>query len=126
MDELEDAMLFVRENGMAEFVPNHPHYEFDRSDESVLLIPLTEIAPVIRSRVPRLDNARGISVLDGFQSGSQLPQIFVIANTDPCSTHRYRLLDGYHRMYLSLAVGYLSIPAEVFPDNRHLFENLRV
>ncbi|MFJ2710907.1 hypothetical protein ACIOZM_08435 [Pseudomonas sp. NPDC087346] len=126
MDELDEASAFVRENGAADFVPDYPHYEFDRLKGSVLVIAMSDIGPVTRCRLPRFDNVRGRDVLDGFRGRIPLPPIRVIKNDEPCGPHPYKLQDGFHRLYLSIAVGYQSIPVEVVPDNRHLFAGLDV
>lgn len=115
MSEVEEAKKFIVENGAGSFVPDQAHYNFDRSNEKIAVLELASIAPVTRACRPFFDPARGISILEGFQNGNLIEHIRVLENEDPQSPYPYQLYDGFHRLYLSRAVGFSSIPAEIFP-----------
>jgi len=73
---------------------------------------LSDVRPPRRAPgVPGLVRERAVALLGGFQSKTPLPPIVAYAVPDP--PFAYRLGEGYHRYYLSLAVGFTHVPAVI-------------
>ena len=115
------------EAGMVGFVPSADAYP--HADDSLLVIeacPRAEVAPIIR--VPSVvkdahgfDRVRLVRVLSGLRSGAVLPPVDVVKL--PRATEegfRYRLIDGFHRFYGSMAAGFTHIPGSIVPNWRNL------
>jgi hypothetical protein len=127
-EKLEDDWLVTGGMGWlvlaraAQFVPSSPAYIVDRSsckDQRVRLIAICDIGPVCRSPGVPYFNAsaergltakeRVIQILQAFVSGVALPPVELVET--PVDKHPFKLTDGVHRLYLSLAVGFTHIPA---------------
>jgi hypothetical protein len=104
--------------GMSGFEPTTAGY---RSTATAVLIPLTAIEPVPRfSTHPKdwhgFERTRLIHLLKRFVAGEEvdpvplfLLPVFEFAN----SPYRYRVLDGFHRFYGSIAAGFSHLSAVI-------------
>jgi hypothetical protein len=89
-----------------------------RAALETIVRPIAEIEPLDMSGRKHnsacgLDPERTICVLRGFVSGSKLPPIEIFENPD--HGYRFRLRDGAHRFYASIAAGYHEIPTVIQP-----------
>jgi hypothetical protein len=114
--EIPDEWWF--EAGMADFVPLGPAY---RSIAAATLIPLRAIEPPFRFPESPLDwhgfdRVRLICILSGFVKGDEIKPVPVVelppADVPP-APFRYRVRDGVHRFYASVAAGFQCLPAVV-------------
>lgn len=89
-----------------------------RSFPTAKIILLAEIEPPLRYRTHPKDwngfeKARLVSLLKAMATGVELPPV-PIAELPvfdfPQSPYRFRVRDGYHRFYASLAAGFSSLP----------------
>jgi len=114
--EFEIPDEWWNEAGMAEFNRNSPAY---RSKEAAGLIRLSDIEPPFRFRAHELsfrgfNRERLIAVLRGIATGDDIPPVPLktILTDDELlgPPFRYRVRDGYHRYYASVAVGFEFLP----------------
>jgi hypothetical protein len=93
-----------------------------RSHPDAVLLPLTEIEPPFRMiDYPKdfrgFDRARLISVFEGIAAGAVIEPVPVATlprGVFPFSEpFKYRVRDGYHRFYASIAAGFRFLPAVV-------------
>ena len=115
--ELPDAWL--AEAGLAGFRPSRPTYN---STAAAVLVPLQEIEPPYRGPdTPKdwrgFDRVRLVKVLQGFVAGAKIEPVPLrelpegdFVNPRP---YRYRVRDGYHRFYGSIAAGFESLPGVI-------------
>ena len=103
---------------MVDFTPVSRCYQ---SVETAAVVSLLQIEPPIRNPDVRpgwrgFDRPRLISVLQAIASGVELPPVplEVIANGHefPPAPFTYRVRDGFHRFYASIAAGFTHLPAE--------------
>jgi hypothetical protein len=116
--ELDGDWLVAAE--MSGFVPTSKAYRTSKSidkNATIREICIGDIGPVHRNVGIFRDSPAGIPVrervikiLRGFRSGDAIPPVKVVENK-PGSAHRYKLTDGTHRLYCSIAVGFTDIPA---------------
>ncbi len=111
--ELDDS--WRAEAGMDGFVPKTRAYRVNDervNGQKLYEIRIDEIKPVERNPgVPIFRNKKDvIRILRGFAAGSTIPPIEIVFEP-PNSKYRYRLVDGTHRLYCSLAAGFSHIPA---------------
>ena len=114
----DDEWLVAAE--MTGYVPASKAYRIGGSlceNASIQEICIEDIGPVHRGVGIFRDSSDGVSVrerllkiLRGFRSGDSIPPVKVVENR-PGSAHRYKLTDGTHRLYCSIAVGFTHIPA---------------
>ncbi len=107
------------EAGMNGFTPAGPSYA--SCDLATQIIPLREIEPPFRfPEHPKdfrgFDRTRLVLVLSGFVAGATIEPVPLAALPQPefpplpfC----YRVLDGVHRFYASVAAGYACLPGKV-------------
>ena len=119
--ELLDA--WWTEAGMGGFVPTSKAYRTDGGC-STQEVSISDIGPVIRcngvgtfrkdidNEIPARE--RVLKILRGFRQGSAIPPVEV-EEWKYSSTHRYKLTNGTHRLYCSLAAGFTHVPAVVNP-----------
>jgi len=115
--EISDEWLV--EAGIAGFVPATPSYF---STPRATLVPLTEVEPVARLLSCRkdldgFDRDRLIKLLKRFVASEvvdPVPMVRLPVLEFPSSPYRYRICDGFHRFYGSVAAGFQSLPATVF------------
>jgi hypothetical protein len=123
--DLEDCWLVAA--GAENFVRSSSAYIVDATscnDRHPGLIRIDEIGPVLRAPgVPYFNGSaeegltakeRVIRILRAFANGVALPPVEVVRTSS--DSHPFKLFDGTHRLYLSLAVGYTHIPAVERPD----------
>lgn len=113
--ELPDAWL-AEAGLLIGFSPSTPAY---RSEPDARLVPLREIEPPHRDPEYQkdwhgFDRERLIKVLRGFVDGEVIPPVPLLElQPHPDSIHlpyRYRVLDGFHRFYGSVAAGFQHLP----------------
>jgi hypothetical protein len=112
--EIPDAWL--AEAGMDGFTRSASAY---RSTAVAVLVPLREIEPPYR--VPELDwrdfdRSRLISVLKGIATGAEIapvPLLQLPPGDFPAAPYRYRVRNGFHRFYASIAAGFEQLPAVI-------------
>ncbi len=98
---------------MRNFTRTSPSYIVDArtlGSQKVCLIALTDVEPARRlPGIPIFNRSKSvICILQGFVSSSAIPPIKLVRTTGP---HPYKLADGVHRFYCSLAAGFTHIPA---------------
>jgi hypothetical protein len=101
--------------GMIGFVAADSAY---RSTAAAILIPLAAIEPVYRFTAhPKdwrgFDRARLISIFEGFVAGSEIEPVPLLELPDMDfrrAPYRYRVLNGFHRFYASIAAGFDHLP----------------
>jgi hypothetical protein len=113
------------EAGMRAFTKSSTAYRCDlaATNQRVCLIPITEIEPVSRAPgVPIFNPSswEGMSakdrvqrILKGFVQDVELPPVQLTKHTGQSP---FRLKDGVHRLYCSIAAGFTDIPAVNFID----------
>jgi hypothetical protein len=82
------------------------------AEQAFETVPLSEIEPPVRT-VAGLSfrKYKLMPVLFAFASPEcALPLVEVTKQTDAGHTYRYRVVNGYHRYYASVAVGYRELP----------------
>jgi hypothetical protein len=83
------------------------------SEIRVELVPINDIAPPMRDAGVAPFNAdRLLSVLSGIATGDTLPAVLG-QPTAPGAAHRIELVDGFHRFYVSAALGCARLPVAV-------------
>jgi hypothetical protein len=109
--EIEISDEWWAEAGMEGFVRKCGAYYVDQGMyPKVREVSIEDVGPVYRAHnVPILTRERVICVLRGFRAGASIPPVqIVVARSTP---HMYKLTDGTHRLYCSLAAGFSNIPA---------------
>ena len=113
--EFEILTEWWTEAGMTGFVPSGTAYH---STSSATLVPLRQVEPPFRFPEHPLDSNgfsrdRLISILRGFVDGAQIEAVLVVAlptmEFTP-ATFGYRVCNGLHRFYASVAAGYSRLP----------------
>jgi hypothetical protein len=98
---------------MPDFKPASEYYPCGQRDGDVQIVPLADIEPLKRNLgVSLFEKCRMVPVLFAFQSRfCDLPPIELHPNG--AGQFRYRVSNGCHRYYASIAAGYTHIPALV-------------
>lgn len=129
---------WLAEAGMDTFTPTATAY---RSTADAVLVPLHKIEPPNRVKTclnhwRGFDRTRMISVMKGIATGAeieaipvvQLPEIDNRLVPTPLRYHTYcyRVRDGFHRFYASVAAGFENVPATIMtvPELVELAKNL--
>jgi len=80
------------------------------------LVAITAIEPLIRHLKDGIPEApifasreRLVSILKGIKNNAQIPPICLFDNADGC--YHYKIHQGVHRFYASIAAGFTHIPA---------------
>jgi len=114
--EFEIPDEWWNEAGMQRFRPAGPAY---RSTSAATTIPLRQLEPPFRyPEVPKdfhgFDRSRLTRVLKGFVAGDEIEPVSVLILPPLADISRppfpYRVLDGVHRFYASVAAGYEFLP----------------
>jgi hypothetical protein len=116
--EFEIPEAWLAEAGMPGFARAASAY---RSTPAATPVPLREIEPPYRTPwTPRdgsgFDRARLVSVLKGIATGVEIepvPLMKLPATDFPPAPYGYRVRDGYHRFYASIAAGFECLPAVI-------------
>lgn len=106
---------------MVGFVPASSAYRadlsFSKNGEPILEVRISDVGPVHRPVGVFRDSEEGISaqervlrILRGFRLVEAIPPVRVV-ECESRSPHRYKLTDGTHRLYCSLAAGFTHVPA---------------
>jgi hypothetical protein len=109
---------WIAEAGFRDFKAKRPAY---LSSANATLIPLDLVEPLIRFMGYPLDfrgfsRERLVSVLRGFVANdiiSAVPAIHLPVREFCAGTFRYRVCDGVHRYYASIAAGFSMLPADL-------------
>jgi hypothetical protein len=84
------------------------------SEPTAAIIQLVQIASPRRSAGVRwFDERRMLRILEGIAAGHVLPPVDV--DRPPAGPLPFRMRDGFHRYYASVALGFEMIPARVIP-----------
>ena len=112
MTEIPAAWL--EEAEAVHFSPTTPAYAaLPDATWPVTVVPIPEVAaPVRNPGVVGLHRDRTVSLLRAITSNHPLPPIPV---DRPPGQTRYRLRDGYHRYYISVALGFSHVPVSERP-----------
>lgn len=119
--EFEIPDSWLAEAGMNGFSPTESAF---CSSVDAVLVPLTEVEPPMR-RPTTLKDWRGfdhdrlLRILKGFVEGDEIPWVPLlelphVSEFTP-RPYRYRVRDGYHRYYASVAAGFECLPGSVQP-----------
>lgn len=87
-------------------------------DRSIFEVSIEDVREVKRHRGVGVFNdseeasarERVVSILRGFMAGAKIPPVEVVCEP-PGSRYRYKLVNGTHRFYCSLAAGFSHVPA---------------
>jgi hypothetical protein len=116
--EIPDAWL--AEAGFDKFTPSAPAYHSDA--DGMKLVPLREIEPPYRLCAYAkdwlgFDRARLVDVLKGIVDSANIKPVPLMqlppGNRLVIVQYRYRVRDGFHRFYASIAAGFEFLPATV-------------
>jgi hypothetical protein len=102
----------------ANFVGFKPSAVAYRSSPCAILVPLTRAEPIARfTSHPKdfrcFDRARLIRILQGLVADDEIGPVEAIElpGREFCDVpYRYRVCDGYHRFYASIAAGFAMLP----------------
>lgn len=115
--EIPDGWL--ADAGIDGFIPTASAY---RSTAEATPVPLREIEPPYRtSQTPKdwcgFDRTRFVAVMNGIVTGAEIepvPLIELPAGDFPfLAPYRYRVRDGFHRFYASIAAHFDCLPATI-------------
>jgi hypothetical protein len=114
--EIPDA--WWADAGMTAFCPGAPSY---RSTPDAIVVPLREIEPPFRNPEGMLDwygfdRSRMIRVLSWMATGAEIQPVPVVAlppADDPAAPFAYRVCNGFHRFYASVAAGFEMLPVVI-------------
>ncbi len=107
--DIDDAWWgFVEMDKWERISTYYPYQHLERDEVEV--VPMSEVEPPARSvGVPLLRKSGIVSVLFGFQHPDcRLPAVAVTRLSQ--GPYRFRVLDGTHRFYASIAVGFTDLP----------------
>lgn len=117
--------VWLNDAGMVGFQPTTPSYRPAVSsglDRSVQLVAVSDVEPLRRQLSHGVFNdsvefgtarERVVKILQGFRSSAEIPPVEMDRLEEPCE-HHYRLRNGAHRFYCSLAAGFSHVPSIVY------------
>ena len=115
---------WLREADILNFLPTSPAYH---SEPDVVLVPLLDIEPPYRRHTVGkdwrgFDRGRLVSVLKGVATGAKIEPVPLRKLPEPIDwydfqPYAYRVRDGFHRFYASIAAGFRCIPANITEIN---------
>lgn len=95
---------------MEGYIPKSAHYRTDQT--SSMIVPIAEIEPPRRANGLWFRNRDTVvDLLQGIRYGVALPPIEVWSKGKRSTIYSVR--DGFHRFYLSIAVGFTEIPLKI-------------
>ena len=115
--EIPDAWL--KEAGIDGFIRTEPAY---RSTTAAVAVALREIEPPYRTPEKDwrgFDRGRLISVLKAIATGAEIepvPLLELPPDLPSRAPYRFRVLDGFHRFYGSIAAGFEYLPGSIVGD----------
>ncbi len=89
------------------FVPEKSHYTAIE-ENGIMVLSINDILP--RFRAKGFNERRILRILKCISNNVELPPILVQQNRRN-SSYKYIIIDGFHRFYSSIAVGFTHIPA---------------
>jgi len=112
--EYEIPNDWLNEAGAINYKPNSVAYNASLNDEyPTELKPLVELqAPIRNEGIAWFKKERMVSLINAVLTGEKLPPIEV--HLKP-SESQLRVKDGFHRFYMSHALGFKSIPVIILP-----------
>ena len=96
--------------GMENFVPSSDYYPTKKSSCSEI-VAVEEVDPPLREKGFR-NRESVVEVLIKMRTGEELEPIEV-RSREKTGTEKYRVKNGFHRLYLSIAIGYPKLPIKV-------------
>jgi hypothetical protein len=116
--EFEIPDSWWNDAGMTTFHPRAPSYH---STPDAIAVARRQIEPPFRNpEVTRdwrgFDRARLVSILTGIVTDAEIPPVPVIAlpsDDYPAAPFAYRVCDGFHRFYASVAVAFEMLPVVI-------------
>lgn len=113
--ELDLPDSWVNAAGASGFSPRSGAFlAVENSEWPVEAVPVLEVTPPRRNAgIAELQQDRSISILKAMVAGVPLPAIE--AFYEPGPLERLNVRDGYHRYFLSIALGFSSLPVSVRP-----------
>jgi hypothetical protein len=123
--EVEIPDTWFTEADLDSFTASAPSF---RSTPDATPVPLREIEPPLRARTSPndwhgFDRKRMISILQGIATDAEIKALPLIALPEldhrlvgtpyRYRTYGYRIQDGFHRFYASVAVGFECLPATI-------------
>jgi len=108
-DSFEVPVEWLREVGMEFFVPNSLHYHVNQAHCS-RIVPINEIEPPLRDNGNRWfrDKETVVAILQQIRSEKDIKPIEVWSKKKKNSI-KYVVRDGFHRFYISVALGFSEI-----------------
>jgi hypothetical protein len=110
-----------KESGMTNFLAASPAYRAKvNPDQQIYTVQIADVAPVMKrlsegvfknhptKNLPAKD--RVLEILRGFVANEEIPPVEVVQLPES-ELYRYKLTDGAHRFYLSIAAGFTYVPA---------------
>jgi hypothetical protein len=112
-DAFEVPAEWLCDAGMENFVPSSRHYRVNHARCSKI-VPINEIEPPLRDNGKRWfrDREAVVYILQKIRIGEEIEPIEVWSKEKKNST-KYVVRDGFHRFYLSVALGYREIPIKL-------------
>jgi hypothetical protein len=118
--EFEIPNEWWAEAGMVGFSPSNSA-SADRSSTAAMLVPLQTILPPPRfPTAPKdwhgFERARLVSLLKGIATGVEIEPVPLLKLPQDDvwrMPYRYRMRDGFHRFYVSIAAGFECLPAVI-------------
>jgi hypothetical protein len=109
------------ESGIAKFRPASEAYRVKaQPDQDIYSVRIDDVAPVerrlseglFRNHPTKLLLAkdRVLEILRGFAANAEIPPVRLV-RFSTSERYRYKLTDGAHRFYLSIAAGFTHVPA---------------
>jgi hypothetical protein len=112
-ETMEIPRVWLAEAGVQNYRPTHASFCCSAPH---VLIPLSDIERVVRI-VPLDANGfyhdRMIQVLVGIRDAADIVPPVPVEAIGALETGRYRLRDGTHRFYASLALGFTHLPCDI-------------
>jgi len=98
---------------MAGFTPGGGGYYLTQANTDWEVVPIGEVEPPMREiGVPPFKKYKMVPVLFAFQSPEcALPPVEVYAALE--GPYRFKVRNGYHRYYASIAVGFSKLPVKI-------------
>lgn len=117
--ELAEALDLVTKAGMETFQKMNTAYgATSNALFPVIKVAISSIEPIVRGPgIHTFVEWRAFSILDAIRAGELLPPVMVYGW--PTNGYEYRLYDGFHRYYLSRALGFSEIFVSVNPSQQN-------
>ncbi len=112
---------WLREVGMEFFVPNSLHYQVNQAHCSKI-VSINEIEPPLRDNGNRWfrDKETVVEILQQVRTEKEIEPIEVWSKKKKNSI-KYVVRDGFHRFYISVALGFREIPIKINDSDMYEF-----